>query len=188
MKAIVQHGYGSTDALALEDVPVPTPGEGEVLVRVHAASLHADIWHAVTGRPYVMRLMGPGLRQPKIAIPGIDLAGRVDSVGSGVTTFAAGDEVFGECVRGIQWKNGGAFAEFACVLARDLAPKPTRLSFEQAAAVPTSGLIAGTSRAGRGTRRARAERPGQWGRRGGGQLRGADRQGLGRHGHGGRQR
>ncbi|MGB2840363.1 MAG: NAD(P)-dependent alcohol dehydrogenase [Actinomycetes bacterium] len=142
MKAIVQHGYGSPDALALEDVPVPTPGEGEVLVRVHAASLHADIWHAVTGRPYVMRLMGPGLRQPKIAIPGIDLAGRVDSVGSGVTTFAAGDEVFGECVRGIQWKNGGAFAEFACVLARDLAPKPTRLSFEQAAAVPTSGLIA----------------------------------------------
>ncbi len=142
MKAIVQHGYGSPNALALEDVPVPTPGEGEVLVRVHAASLHADIWHAVTGRPYVMRLMGPGLRQPKIAVPGIDLAGRVDSVGPGVTTFAAGDEVFGECVRGIQWKNGGAFAEYASVLATDLAPKPTRLSFEQAAAVPTSGLIA----------------------------------------------
>lgn len=142
MKAIVQHGYGPLDALALEDVPVPTPGEGEVLVRVHAASLHADIWHAVTGRPYVMRLMGTGLRRPKDPIPGIDLAGRIDSVGPGVTTFAPGDEVFGECVRGIQWKNGGAFAEYASVLARDLAPKPGRLSFAQAAAVPTSGLIA----------------------------------------------
>lgn len=142
MRAVVQHSYGPPNALALEDVPVPTPGEGEVLVRVHAASLHADIWHAVTGRPYVMRLMGPGLRRPKIAIPGIDLAGRVDSVGPGVTQFVAGDEVFGECVRGIQWKNGGAFAEYASVLASDLARRPARLSFAEAAAVPTSGLIA----------------------------------------------
>ena len=141
VKAIVQHHYGALDGLALEEVPVPKPGEGEVLVRVHAASLHADIWHAVTGRPYVMRLMGPGLRRPKVATPGIDLAGRIDSVGPGVTAFAPGDEVFGECVRGIQWKNGGAFAEYASVLAKDLAPKPTTLSFTQAAAVPTSGLI-----------------------------------------------
>jgi NADPH:quinone reductase-like Zn-dependent oxidoreductase len=141
VKAIVQHHYGPLDDLALEEVPVPKPAEGEVLVRVHAASLHADIWHAVTGRPYVMRLMGPGLRRPKVATPGIDLAGRIDSVGPGVTGFAPGDEVFGECVRGIQWKNGGAFAEYASVLAKDLAPKPTTLSFTQAAAVPTSGLI-----------------------------------------------
>ncbi|MEO8106317.1 MAG: NAD(P)-dependent alcohol dehydrogenase [Actinomycetes bacterium] len=142
MQAIVQHGYSSTETLTVEDVPVPNVGEGEVLVRVHAASLHADIWHAVTGRPYVMRLMGTGLRKPKTTIPGIDLAGRVETVGPGVTRFAQGDEVFGECVRGIQWKNGGAFAEYASVLATDLAPKPTGLSFVQAAAVPTSGLIA----------------------------------------------
>ena len=142
MKAIVQRTYSSTDALTLEDVPVPKVRDGEVLVRVHAASLHADIWHAVTGRPYVMRLMGTGLRRPKTTIPGIDLAGRVETVGPGVTRFAPGDEVFGECVRGIQWKNGGAFADYASVLANDLAPKPARLSFAQAAAVPTSGLIA----------------------------------------------
>lgn len=142
MRAVVQHGYGSLDALAIADVPVPAPLEGELLVRVHAASLHADIWHAVTGRPYVMRLMGPGLRRPKVTTPGIDLAGLVDSVGPGVTTFAPGDAVFGECVRGIQWKNGGAFAEYAAVLASDMAPKPTALSCTKAAAVPTSGLIA----------------------------------------------
>ncbi len=142
MKAVVQRTYGPMESLRVEDVPTPTAGKGEVLVRVRAASLHADIWHAVSGRPYVMRLMGPGFRRPKVAIPGIDLAGRVESVGSGVTRFASGDDVFGECVRGIQWKNGAAFAEYASVLEKDLEPKPTRLSYEQAAAVPTSGLIA----------------------------------------------
>ncbi|MCZ3388769.1 MAG: NAD(P)-dependent alcohol dehydrogenase [Actinomycetia bacterium] len=142
MKAIVQRAYGSDEVLRLEDVPVPSVGAGEVLVRVHAASLHADIWHVVTGRPYVMRLMGGGLRRPKVLIPGIDLAGRVESVGPGVTQFKPGDDVFGECVRGIQWKNGGAFAEYASVLAKDLAPMPEKLSYIEAAAIPTSGLIA----------------------------------------------
>ncbi len=142
MKAVVQRSYGPMGTLRVEDVPKPTPGEGEVLVRVRAASLHADIWHAVSGRPLVMRLMGPGLRRPKVPIPGIDLAGRVESVGPGVTRFTPGDDVFGECVRGIQWRNGGAFAEYACVREKDLQTKPERLSFEQAAAVPTSGLIA----------------------------------------------
>lgn len=142
MKAIVQRAYGSAEVLSLEEVPLPQVGEGEVLVRVHAASLHADVWHTLTGRPYVMRLMGGGLRRPNNPIPGIDLAGRVETVGPGVTAFKPGDEVFGECVRGIQWKNGGAFAEYASVLAKDLAPKPQRLSFVEAAAVPTSGLIA----------------------------------------------
>ncbi len=142
MKAIVQRAYGSGEILHLEDVPVPSVGEGEVLVRVHAASLHADIWHVLTGRPYVMRLMGGGFRRPKVPIPGIDLAGRVESVGPGVTDYKAGDDVYGECVRGIQWKNGGAFAEYASVLAKDLAPMPQRLTYVEAAAVPTSGLIA----------------------------------------------
>ncbi len=142
MKAIVQRAYGSDGVLSLEDVPVPSVGDGEVLVRVHAASLHADIWHVLTGRPYVMRVMGGGLRRPKVPIPGIDLAGRVESVGPGVADYKVGDDVYGECVRGIQWKNGGAFAEYASVLAKDLAPMPQRLTYVEAAAVPTSGLIA----------------------------------------------
>jgi len=142
MKAIVQRAYGSDEVLSLEDVPVPSVGDDEVLVRVHAASLHADIWHVLTGRPYVMRLMGGGLRRPKVPIPGIDLAGRIESVGPGVADYKVGDDVYGECVRGIQWKNGGAFAEYASVLAKDLAPMPRRLTYLEAAAVPTSGLIA----------------------------------------------
>ena len=89
---------------------------------------------------------GPGQdargRRPKVPIPGIDLAGRVETVGPGVTQFRPGDDVYGECVRGIQWKNGGAFAEYASVLAKDLATMPERLTYVEAAAVPTSGLIA----------------------------------------------
>ena len=81
-------------------------------------------------------------RRPKVPIPGIDLAGRVETVGPGVTQFRPGDDVYGECVRGIQWKNGGAFAEYASVLAKDLATMPERLTYVEAAAVPTSGLIA----------------------------------------------
>ncbi len=142
MKAIVQRAYGSENVLSVEDVPMPEVGVGEVLVQVHAASLHADIWHVLTGRPYPMRLMGGGLRRPKVPIPGIDLAGRVEAVGPGVTQFEPGDDVYGECVRGIQWKNGGAFAEHASVLAKDLATMPERLTYVEAAAVPTSGLIA----------------------------------------------
>lgn len=141
MRAAIQRSYGS-QPLSIEDVPVPSVGDGEVLIKVHAASLHADVWHVLTGRPYVMRLMGSGIRRPKNPIPGIDLAGTVEAVGSGVTLLARGDEVFGECVRGIQWKNGGAFAEYASVLEKDLALKPERLTHVQGAAVPTSGLIA----------------------------------------------
>ena len=142
VKAIVQNGYGGAAACTVKDLPTPEPGPGEVLVRVSAASLHADIWHVLTGRPYVLRLMGAGVVHPKNPVPGTDLAGRVQTVGSGVTGFAPGDDVFGECVRGIQWKNGGALAEFATPLAKDLLPMPERLTYEQAAAAPTSGLIA----------------------------------------------
>ena len=81
MNAIVQESYGSPDALQLRDVEKPTPGDGEVLVRVHAASVHPDVWHVVCGRPYVLRLMGAGLRRPKNPIPGTDMAGIVETVG-----------------------------------------------------------------------------------------------------------
>ena len=112
----------------------PRAGAGEVLLRVHAAGLDAGVWHLMTGRPYLVRLMGYGLRKPKHKTPGQDAAGTVTAVGAGVTRFQPGDEVFGAC--------RGAFAEYACARETALAPKPASLTFKQAAAVPTSGLPA----------------------------------------------
>ena len=143
MKAIVQEAYGSPSAvLHLREVDRPDPRDGEVLVRVRATSVHPDVWHVITGRPAVLRLMGAGVRRPANPVPGTDMAGEVAAVGVGVTRFAPGDEVYGETVRGYQWANGGAFAEYVVVPEAALAPKPRRLTFEQAAAVPTSGYIA----------------------------------------------
>jgi NADPH:quinone reductase-like Zn-dependent oxidoreductase len=113
-----------------------------VLVRVRAASVHADVWHVVTGWPYVLRLMGAGLRRPKNQVPGTDVAGVVEAVGASVTRFSPGDEVFGETMLGMQWRNGGAFAEYVAAPEDALALKPKHVGFEQAAAVPTSGFIA----------------------------------------------
>jgi NADPH:quinone reductase-like Zn-dependent oxidoreductase len=141
MKAIVQDSYGPSSVLRLADLPVPALADDEVLVAVRAASMHADVWHAVTGVPYALRLMGSGLRRPRQPIPGIDVSGTVVAVGSAVTALAPGDEVFGETTRRSQWTNGGAFAEFAAVPAVALARKPVRLSHVEAAAIPTSGLI-----------------------------------------------
>lgn len=142
MKAIVQRKYGPpADVLELGDVDEPVVKDDEVLVRVHAASVHPDVWHVVRGLPYVLRVMGAGLLRPKKRIPGTDVAGRVESVGRNVTRFRAGDEVFGETIKGYQWANGGAYAERVSVPEDQLAPKPANISFEQAAAVPTSGLI-----------------------------------------------
>lgn len=142
MRAVVQHSYGPPDALRLAEVDEPVPGEGQVLVRVRAASLHPDVWHAVTGRPYVLRLMGAGVVRPKNPIPGTDMAGVVASVGEGVARFRPGDEVFGETVAAGGWANGGAFAEAVAAREECLAVKPANVPFAQAAAVPTSGFIA----------------------------------------------
>ncbi|GIH26317.1 NADPH:quinone reductase [Acrocarpospora phusangensis] len=142
MKAVVQDTYGSPDALAVREIDKPQVKDDEVLVRVRAASVHPDVWHVVAGRPYVLRIMGAGLRRPKVRVPGTDVAGRVEAVGRDVTRFQPGDEVFGETLRGNQWKNGGAFAEYVSTAPDGLALKPATISFEQAAAVPTSGLIA----------------------------------------------
>ena len=116
-------------------------GDDEVLVRVKAASVHPDVWHVVTGHPYVLRLMGAGLLKPRNPVPGTDVAGIVESVGESVTRFRAGDAVFGETVPAQQWVNGGAFAEYVSVRQDLLALKPDNVTFEQAAAVPTSGFI-----------------------------------------------
>jgi NADPH:quinone reductase-like Zn-dependent oxidoreductase len=142
MKAIVQDRYGPPDVLALREIDLPAIKDDEVLVRVRAASVHPDVWHVVTGRPFVLRLMGAGLVRPRTRVPGTDMAGLVESVGSSVTRFRPGDEVFGETLRGHQWRNGGAFAEYVSAPESALAAKPGNVTFEQAAAVPTSGLIA----------------------------------------------
>ena len=120
----------------------PCPGTGEVLIRVHAASVHADVWHMVRGVPYALRLMGGGLRRPANPVPGTDAAGVVEELGPGATRFQVGDPVFGEVVAGFQWRNGGTFAEYVNAPESALERIPDGLSFVEAAAVPTSALIA----------------------------------------------
>jgi NADPH:quinone reductase-like Zn-dependent oxidoreductase len=136
MKAIVQDRYGGPDVLEFSDIDQPIPNDNQVLVQVQAAGLHRGDWHVMTGLPYLIRLVVPdlGLRKPKVPVRGMDLAGRVEAVGPNVTRFQPGDEVFG-------WADG-AFAEYAAAPEDQLAPKPANLSFEQAAAVPTSGFAA----------------------------------------------
>lgn len=138
MQAVVQHIYGPPETLTVSEVDRPIPATGEVLVRVRAASVHPDVWHVVTGRPYVVRLIGGGLRKPRSPIPGTDMAGVVETQGA---RFAPGDRVFGETVRGHQWHNGGAFAEYVAVREDSLTPLPDDVPFDQAATVPTAGII-----------------------------------------------
>ena len=134
MKAIVQDTYGSADVLELRNIAAPEIAAGEVLVRVHAASVDRGVWHVMTGLPYPVRLAGYGLRAPKNPVPGTSIAGVVATVGREVTRFQPGDEVFGI--------GQGAFAEYARAPENKLAPKPANLTYEQAAAVPVSGLTA----------------------------------------------
>jgi NADPH:quinone reductase-like Zn-dependent oxidoreductase len=137
MRAIVQDAYGSAaeDVLRLEEVARPTIGDdGDVLVRVRAASVDRGTWHVMAGLPYPIRVAGFGFRRPKARNPGRSVAGTVEAVGKDVTEFQPGDEVYGT--------GNGSFAEYAIARAGRLAPKPANLSFEQAAAVPVSGLTA----------------------------------------------
>jgi NADPH:quinone reductase-like Zn-dependent oxidoreductase len=134
MQAIVQPRYGSADVLRLEEIERPAIGDDEVLVRVHAAGLDRGTWHQMAGLPYLIRLMGYGLRAPKNPVPGLDVAGRIAAVGADVTRFEVGDDVFGI--------SRGSFADYACAREDKLARKPPKLTFEQAAAVAVSGLTA----------------------------------------------
>ena len=134
MKAIVQDAYGSADVLELRDIGQPVVTDNEVLVRVHAAGVDPGVWHVMAGLPYLIRIMGYGFRAPKTRVRGFDVAGRVEAVGTHVTRFAVGDDVFGMC--------DGSFAEYACAKEEDLARKPTNLTFEQAAVVPNSAFTA----------------------------------------------
>lgn len=136
MQAIVQDIYGTEpdDILRLAQIARPTIGDNEVLVRVRAASVDRGTWHLMTGLPKLMRIMGFGFRRPKQPNPGRSLAGIVEAVGHNVTEFKPGDEVYGTC--------DGSFAEFARAQVELLALKPANLSFEQAAAIPVSGVTA----------------------------------------------
>jgi NADPH:quinone reductase-like Zn-dependent oxidoreductase len=133
MKAIVYSNYGSPDVLKYEDVERPTCGEDDVLIRVRAASVNPYDWHFVRGTPYPIRIMA-GLRKPTAARLGVDAAGRVEAVGSSVTRFKPGDEVFGAC--------RGAFAEYASASESALVSKPANVTFEQAASAPMAALTA----------------------------------------------
>jgi NADPH:quinone reductase-like Zn-dependent oxidoreductase len=138
MRAITQDTYGSADVLRLAEIDPPTPAADEVLVQVRAAGMDRGTWHVMTGRPYMIRVLGAGmgfgLRGPKSRVPGLDTAGTVAAVGAEVTRFAVGDEVFGI--------GKGTFAEYAVAKEDKLAPKPPSCTFEQAAVVPVSGLTA----------------------------------------------
>ena len=143
MKAIIQTKYGAPDdVLQLQEIDKPVVGDDEVLVRVRATSVHPDVWHVVTGRPYVLRLMGAGVSRPKNPVPGTDVAGIVESVGKNVIQFVPGDQVFGETFLELKWQNGGAYAEYVSVPQDTLALKPKNITFEEAAAIPSSGFIA----------------------------------------------
>jgi NADPH:quinone reductase-like Zn-dependent oxidoreductase len=133
MKAIVQDRYGTADVLELRDVDTPAPGDGESRIRVRAAGCGPDVWHLMAGLPYFVRLM-PGFHAMRAGVRGRDVAGTVDAVGANVTDLASGDEVMGIVE--------GSFAEFAVGRSDKLVRKPARLTFEQAAAVPISGLTA----------------------------------------------
>ena len=133
MKAIVHDRYGLPDVLRLEDVERPVAGHDEVLVRVQAAAVNIGDWHLLRGTPYVMRI-ATGPFRPRHHVPGLDLAGRVESVGKDVTQFRPGDEVFGWC--------RGAFAEYACARQDNFLPKPADLTLEQSAAVGDSAFTA----------------------------------------------
>ncbi len=135
MKAIVYKKYGSPDVLRLQEVEKPSFAENEVLVKVYAASVNALDWHLLTADIFLIRLMGLGLLRPKNSILGADVAGRVEAVGSQVTQFRPGDDVFGDI-------GHGGFAEYVVAPERSLARKPANLSFEAAAAVPVAALTA----------------------------------------------
>ena len=134
MRAVVQRSYGSTEALQLDEIAYPEVEADQVLIKVHAAGLDRGVWHLMTGKPYLLRVMGFGITRPKNPVPGADVAGHVVAVGRDVQRFAVGDEVFGIA--------RGSYAEYAVADASKLAHKPDSISFEQAAVASISGITA----------------------------------------------
>jgi NADPH:quinone reductase-like Zn-dependent oxidoreductase len=137
MNAWLWERYGGADSLRLAEVPQPVPGPNEALVRVLGASVNAADWRSMRGRPLFSRLT-LGLLRPKHQSLGVDVAGRVESLGHQVTDLQVGDEVFGNLLE----HGYGGFAEYVAVPIDVLYPKPSSLSFAEAAAVPMSGVTA----------------------------------------------
>jgi NADPH:quinone reductase-like Zn-dependent oxidoreductase len=133
MKAIVQNHYGGAEALGFYEIPRPDCGDSDVMVQVVAAGIDRGALHFMTGRPYLMRF-GTGLRTPKVTVPGVSFAGRVEAVGSHVSRFSVGDEVYGA--------GRGTYAEYVAAPQHKVAPKPAKLSFEEAAVLPYAGFAA----------------------------------------------
>ena len=133
MRAIVQDRYGDSEVLRAGELETPEPGEGQVRVAVRAAGVNMADWHLMTGRPLIVRAV-LGFRAPKTRVRGQDVAGVIDAVGPGVTSFTVGDDVFGEA--------SGSFAEYVVTGADRLVRKPANVSFEQAAATPMGGYTA----------------------------------------------
>ncbi|HYN92947.1 MAG TPA: NAD(P)-dependent alcohol dehydrogenase [Pilimelia sp.] len=136
-RAVTQTRYGGPEVLRLLDQPPPAPGAGEVLVRVHAASVNARDWHVMRGEPRLARLMDRTVfarRGPRVPVRGTDLAGVVATIGAGVTRWAPGDAVYGEGV--------GTFADYAVAAATQLAALPDGMRFEDAAALPLAATTA----------------------------------------------
>jgi len=136
VKAIVYRKFGLSDVLHMEDVDKPVPKDNEVLVSVHAASINDWDWGLLRGKPFVNRL--PKVLKPKHMILGCDVAGKVEAVGSGVTQFQQGDEVFGD----LSGSGFGGFAEYVCAHENALSLKPASMTFEQAASVPQASALA----------------------------------------------
>jgi NADPH:quinone reductase-like Zn-dependent oxidoreductase len=136
MKAATFYAYGSPDQLKLEEVPKPTPGDHELLIKVFAASVNSWDWDLVRGAPFVIRLNAP--TRPKHKVIGCDVAGRVESIGKKVTRFKPGDEVYGD-ISAYHW---GGFAEYATADESAFARKSSMMTFEQAAATPQAGVLA----------------------------------------------
>jgi NADPH:quinone reductase-like Zn-dependent oxidoreductase len=137
MKAMVYEKYGTPEVLHLQDVELPKVGESEVLVKVHAASVNSWDWDRLTGKPYLYQLIS-GIGKPKLKILGADVAGVVEKVGKAVTKFNPGDQVYGDLSEG----NWGAFAEYVCADEAALTIKPSKMNFEEAAAIPQAGVMA----------------------------------------------
>ncbi len=133
MKAAVYSRYGPPDVLQVKDIEKPVPKDDEILIEVRAASVNPLDWHFMRGTPYFVRIMA-GLRKPKDTRLGVDVAGQVEAVGSNVTRFKPGDQVFGSC--------RGAFAEYACASESALVTKPNNMTFEQAASVNVAAITA----------------------------------------------
>lgn len=134
MRAIVQRRYGSADTLELAGISRPEVGPDDVLIEVHAAGVDRGVWHLMTGTPYLVRLMGFGIRRPKSPVPGMDVSGTVVEVGADVERFRIGDEVFGIA--------RGSYAQYAAATESKLTHKPASITHEQAASVAISGITA----------------------------------------------